>query len=67
LQQEAEFRLLTNFIHRARGVVGKELKYRSPSTIDEALNIAAVVYNAGKLDKQEKYYKRRTRKYFGLK
>jgi hypothetical protein len=54
LQQEAEFRLLTNFIHGARGSVGKELKYRSPSTIDEALNIAAVVYNAGKFDKQEK-------------
>jgi hypothetical protein len=33
---------------------GKELKYRSQSTIDEALNIAAVVYNAGKLDEQEK-------------
>jgi hypothetical protein len=54
LKEEAEFRLLTSFIHGSRGDVGKELKYRSPSTIDEALNIATIVYNAGKLDKQEK-------------
>jgi hypothetical protein len=50
LREEAEFRLLTSFIHGMRGDPGKELRYRNPSTIDEALNIATVVYNANKIE-----------------
>jgi hypothetical protein len=48
LKVEADFRLLTSFIHGVIGDPGKELRYRNPSSIEEALGIATVVYNAAK-------------------
>jgi hypothetical protein len=50
LREEAEFRLLTSFIHGVRGDAGKELRYKNPSSVEEALNIATVVYHASRLD-----------------
>jgi hypothetical protein len=44
LRVEAEFRLLTSFRHGVRADAGKELKYKNASSIEEALNIATVVY-----------------------
>jgi hypothetical protein len=54
LRDEAEFRLLTSFIHGVRGDVGKELRYKNPSSIEEALNIATVVYHAARLDERQR-------------
>jgi hypothetical protein len=50
LKEEADFRLLTSFIHGVTGDTGKELRYRNPGSIKEALGIAAVAYNAAKTD-----------------
>jgi hypothetical protein len=50
LKEEADFRLLTSFIHGVAGDRGKELCYRNPSSIEAALGIATVVYNAAKTD-----------------
>jgi hypothetical protein len=49
LKDEADFRLLTSFIHSVTGDPGKELRYRNLSSTEEALSIATVVYNASKL------------------
>jgi hypothetical protein len=54
LREEADFRLLTSFIHGIRGDPGKELRYRNPSTIEEALNIATVVYNAQNMERNSR-------------
>jgi hypothetical protein len=54
LKEEAEFRLLTSFIYGMRGEAGRELRYRNPETLDQALNIAIVVYNAKKLEHQHR-------------
>jgi hypothetical protein len=54
LKEEAEFRLLTSFIYGMRGEAGRELRYRNPETLEQALNIATVVYNAKKLEHQHK-------------
>jgi hypothetical protein len=56
LKEEAEFRLLTSFIYGMRGEAGRELRYRNPETLDQALNIATIVYNAKKLEHQPKNY-----------
>jgi hypothetical protein len=50
LREEADFRLLTSFIYGMRGEAGRELRFRNPETIEEALSIATVVYNAKKLE-----------------
>ncbi|XP_023708597.1 uncharacterized protein LOC111865092 [Cryptotermes secundus] len=54
LKEEAEFRLLTNFIYGMRGEAGRELRIRNPETLDQALNIATVVYNAKRMEPHRK-------------
>lgn len=56
LREEADFRLLTSFIHGMKGEAGRELRIRNPETIDQALNIATVVYNAKRLESYQKGY-----------
>ncbi|PNF29642.1 hypothetical protein B7P43_G16386 [Cryptotermes secundus] len=50
LKEEAEFRLLTSFIYGMRGEAGMELRIRNPGTLDQALNIATVVYYAKRME-----------------
>ncbi|PNF31083.1 hypothetical protein B7P43_G16331 [Cryptotermes secundus] len=57
LKQEADFRLLTSFIYGMKGEAGRELRIRNPETLDQALNIATVVYNA----KRERWEQKRDR------
>jgi hypothetical protein len=54
LKEEAEFRLLTSFIYGLRGSAGRELKLRTPNSIEEALDIATIIYNTEKLENREK-------------
>jgi hypothetical protein len=54
LKEEAEFRLLTSFIYGMKGEAGQELRYRNPEILDQALNIATVLYNAKKLEQQHR-------------
>ena len=56
LKEEAEFRLLTSFIYGMKGEAGRELRIRNPETLDQALSVATVVYNARKVDLQHKNY-----------
>jgi hypothetical protein len=55
LKEEAEFRLLTSFIYGMKGEAGRELRYRNPETLDQALNIATVVCNAKKLEQHRNH------------
>jgi hypothetical protein len=55
LKEGAEFRLLTSFIYGMKGEAGRELRYRNPETLDQALNIATVVYNAKKLEQHRNH------------
>jgi hypothetical protein len=52
--EEANIRLLTAFINGMQGVTGKELRYRIPNAIDEALQIVNTVHNAVKLEQSRK-------------
>ena len=54
LKEEAEFRLLTSFIYGMRGEAGRELRIRNPETLDQALNMATVVYNAKRTEPHHK-------------
>jgi hypothetical protein len=56
---EAEFRLLTFYVHGMRVHARQELKFIVPSSLDEALNIATVLH-AAKINKED------VEKYFGL-
>jgi hypothetical protein len=51
---QGNFRLLTTFINGMQRVVGRELRFRMPRTLDEALQIANTVYNAVKLERSWK-------------
>jgi hypothetical protein len=50
LKEEAGFRLLTSFIYGMRAEAGRELRIRNPETLDQALSMATVVYNAKKTE-----------------
>jgi hypothetical protein len=39
-----------SFIYGMQVDVGKELRYRNPASVEEALNIATVIHNATKLE-----------------
>lgn len=54
LKEEAEYRLLTSFIYGMRGEAGRELRIRNPETLEQALTIATVVYNAKKMEHRRK-------------
>jgi hypothetical protein len=56
LREEAECRLLTSFIYGMKGEAGRELRIRNPETVEQALNIATVVYNAKKLEPRYRGY-----------
>jgi hypothetical protein len=56
LKEEADFRLLTSFIYGMRGEAGRDLRIRNPETIDQALSIATVVYNAKKMEPRYRDY-----------
>ncbi|PNF15436.1 hypothetical protein B7P43_G18180, partial [Cryptotermes secundus] len=48
LREEAETRLLTSFVYGLRGETGRELRIRNPDSIEQALAMATVIYNANK-------------------
>jgi hypothetical protein len=50
LKKEADCRLLTSFMHGIKGETGHELRIRNPKTIEQALSIATVVYNAKRVE-----------------
>jgi hypothetical protein len=54
LEEEAESRLVTSFVQGLRGYAGRELRFRVPNTVDEALNIAMIIHNNEELERQEK-------------
>jgi hypothetical protein len=54
LKEEAESRLLTRFVHGLRSYAGRELRFRVPNTVYEALNIAMIIHNTEELERQEK-------------
>jgi hypothetical protein len=56
LKEEADFRLLTSFMYGMRGEAGRELRIRNPETLDQALSIATVVYNAKKVELRHRDY-----------
>jgi hypothetical protein len=56
LREEADFRLLTSFIYGMRGEAGRELRICNTETIDQALSIATVVYNAKKIESRYRNY-----------
>ena len=54
LREEAEARLLTSFVYGLRGEPGHELRIRNPETIEQALAMATVIYNANKMEVRHK-------------
>jgi hypothetical protein len=56
LKEEADFRLLTSFIYGMRAEAGRELRIRKPETLDQALSMATVVYNAKKMELRHRDY-----------
>ena len=57
---EGRYSLLSAFIHECAGPAGRELRFRMPENLEQALNIAITVYNALKLEgdlKGEKTYR----------
>ena len=54
LAEEGRYRLLSAFIHGCSGLVRRELRFRMPENIEQALNIATIVYNALKLEDDKK-------------
>jgi hypothetical protein len=57
---EAEFRLLTIYVHGMKVDASQELKFIVPISLDEALNTATVLHSA-KINKED------VENYFGLK
>jgi hypothetical protein len=53
ISEAANFRLLTTFINGMQGVVSKELRYRTPQSVEEAVELANTVHHAVKLEKIE--------------
>jgi hypothetical protein len=62
LREEADFRLLTSFIYGMRGEAGRELRFRNPETIEQALSIATVGYNAKRLEPRHRDHETLTMK-----
>jgi hypothetical protein len=56
LREEAEYRLLTSFIYGLRGEAGRELRIHNPETLDQALNMATMIYNAKKMEQRQRRY-----------
>jgi hypothetical protein len=48
VNEEAERRLLAAYIHGLRGVVGQQVQYQMPVTMDQAVKLAVTVENAEK-------------------
>lgn len=46
VQEEADRRLIAAYISGLRGVVGQQLRYTLPKTMDEAVQLAMQIYNA---------------------
>jgi hypothetical protein len=44
--QKWDVKDLSAFIHGCSGLVGRELRFRVPENLEQALNIATTVYNA---------------------
>jgi hypothetical protein len=51
ISEEANFRLLAAFINGMQEVVGKELRYRMPKSVEEAVQLENTVYHAVNLEK----------------
>jgi hypothetical protein len=49
VNEEAERRLLAAYIHGLRGVVGQQVQYRMPLTMEQAFNLSVTVENAERL------------------
>ncbi|PNF39365.1 hypothetical protein B7P43_G17748 [Cryptotermes secundus] len=54
LREDAETRLLTIFVYGLRGETGHELRIRNPDSIEQALAMATVIYNANKMENRHK-------------
>ena len=48
INEEAERRLLAAYIHGLRGVVGQQVQFQMPSTMEQAVRLAVTVENAEK-------------------
>ena len=48
INEEAERRLLTAYIHGLRGVVGQQVQFQMPSAVGQAVKLAVTVENAEK-------------------
>jgi hypothetical protein len=49
INEEAERRLLAAYIHGLRGVVGQQVQYQMPSTMEQAVRLAVTVENVERL------------------
>ncbi|KDR10115.1 hypothetical protein L798_00184 [Zootermopsis nevadensis] len=54
LNEEAEHRLVAAYINGLRGVVGHQVKFRMPATMDEAVRLAVTIENAEQQKTAEK-------------
>lgn len=48
INEEAERRLLAAYIHGLKGVVGQQVRYQMPTTMDQAVKVAVTVENVEK-------------------
>jgi hypothetical protein len=49
INEEAERRLVAAYINGSMGIVGQEVRFRMPQTLDEAVKVAVTVNNAERL------------------
>jgi hypothetical protein len=48
IKEETEHRILAAYIHGLRGVVGQQVQFQMPSTMEQAVRLALTVENAEK-------------------
>ena len=53
INEEAERRLVAAYINGLFGLVGQQVRYRMPQTLEEAVRIAVTVNNAERLKTQD--------------
>jgi hypothetical protein len=63
INEEAERRLLAAYIHGLRGIVGQQVQYQMPSTMEQAVRVAVTVENA----EYQRHAREGTRKVFTAK
>ena len=53
INEEAERRIVAAYINGLSGIVGQQVRYRMPQTLEEAVRIAVTVNNAERLKTQD--------------